>query len=49
MRHRDPSAAVRSLERYDFHVVDAHASEGGLRDAEVAAERLLALQTLLNV
>ena len=49
VRHRDPSAAVRSLERYDFHVVDAHASEGGLRDAEVAAERLLALQTLLNV
>lgn len=49
VRHRDPSAAVRSLERYDFHVVEAHGAGGGLRDAEVAAERLLALQTLLNV
>lgn len=49
VRHNNPDAAVRSLERYDFHVVDAHGSGGGLRDAEIAAERILALQTLLNV
>lgn len=49
VRHRNPDAAVRSLERYDFHVVDAHGSSGSSRDAEIAAERLLALQTLLNV
>ena len=24
VRHSDPTAAVRSLERYDFHVIDAH-------------------------
>lgn len=47
--HQDPSSAVRSLERYDFHVVDAYGSGNVVRDAEVAAERLWALQTLLNV
>ena len=47
VRHNDPSAAVRSLERYDFHVIDAYGAE--MRDAGIAAERLLALQTLLNV
>lgn len=49
VRHNDPSAAIRSLERYEFHVVDAHSNEDGSRDAAIAAERLLALQTLLNV
>lgn len=50
VRHNDPSAAVRSLERYDFHVVGAHASgTSTLKDAELTAERLLSLQTLLNV
>lgn len=49
VRHNDPSAAVRSLERYEFRVVDAHGNEDGSRDATIAAERLLALQTLLNV
>lgn len=49
LRHSDPSAAMRSLERHDFSVVEAHAASDGMRDAEIAAERLLALQTLLNV
>lgn len=49
VRHSDPSAAVRSLERYEFRVVEAHGNEDDTRDAEIAAERLLALQTLLNV
>ena len=47
VRSCDPSAAVRSLERYDFRVVEA--SGAMMRDAEIATERLLALQTLLNV
>ena len=47
--HRDPSAAIRSLERYEFKVVEAHGAGSQLRDAELSAERLLALQTLLNV
>lgn len=49
VRHNDPSAAVRSLERYDFHVVDAHGAGSVLRDAEISTERMLALQALLNV
>lgn len=49
VRHSDPSAAVRSLERYEFRVVDAHGNEDESRDSAIAAERLLALQTLLNV
>lgn len=47
VRASDPSAAVRSLERYDFHVKEAHGQE--MRAFDVADERLLALQTLLNV
>lgn len=47
VRSCDPSAAVSSLERYDFHVVEASGST--MRDAEIASERLLALQVLLNV
>lgn len=49
VRHSDPSAAIRSLERYEFHVVEAHGNSDASRDAAIAAERLLALQTLLNV
>lgn len=49
LRHSDPSAAVRSLERYDFKVLEAHGASDGMRDVEIAADRLLALQTLLNV
>lgn len=47
VRCYDPSAAVHSLERYDFRVVDSYADNHA--DLTVAAERLLALQTLLNV
>lgn len=50
VRSTDPSATVHSLERYDFHVVDARGSHGGgLRDSEIAMERLMSLQALLNV
>lgn len=49
VRHTDPSAAVHSLERYDFKVVEAYGAKDGVRDAEIAFDRLLSLQTLLNV
>lgn len=49
VRHSDPSAAVRSLERYDFHVVEAHSSSDNIQSMEIATERLLALQALMNV
>lgn len=49
VRHTDPSATVHSLERYDFHVVDAYGGNGDIRDAEIALDRLLSLQTLMNV
>lgn len=49
LRHSDPSAAMRSLERHDFSVVEAHGASSTMRDAEIAAERLLELQTLLNI
>lgn len=49
VRHQDPSAAVRSLERYDYHVIEAHGAGSDLRESELTAERLLSLQILLNV
>ena len=49
VRHSDPTAAIRSLERYDFQVVEAHSSGSELQSARIAAERLLSLQTLMNV
>lgn len=49
VRNTDPSSTVRSLERYDYHVVEAHGAESGNVNATIAAERLLALRTLLNV
>ena len=49
VRHSDPTAAVRSLERYDYHVVEAHSSGDNIRTMEIATERLLALQALMNV
>lgn len=49
VRQSDPGAAVHNLERYDFHVVEAHGADGNTRDAAIAVERLLSLQTLLNV
>lgn len=49
VRHSDPSAAVRSLERYDFHVLEAHSSGDAIQSMEIATERLLSLQALMNV
>lgn len=47
VRCSDPSSVVASLERYGFNVTET--SSGLNRDADVAMERLLSLQTLLNV
>ncbi|MCH5229777.1 MAG: hypothetical protein J1F12_07285 [Muribaculaceae bacterium] len=47
--HSDPTAAVRSLERYDYEVVEAHSSGDSLQSMEIATERLLSLQALMNV
>lgn len=49
VRHSDPTAAVRSLERYDFHVLEAHSSGDSIQSVEIATERLLSLQALMNV
>lgn len=49
VRHSDPTAAVRSLERYDYHVVEAHSSGDDFQRMEIATERLLSLQALMNV
>ena len=49
IRHSDPSSAVRSLERYDYHVIEAHGSDDKLHTMEIATERLLSLQALMNV
>lgn len=49
VRQSDPTAAVRSLERYDYEVLDAHPASNGMQSMEIAAERLLALQALMNV
>lgn len=47
VRCSDPSQAVRSLERYDFNVTEAHGSE--YTDRTIARDRMLALQAYLNV
>ena len=49
VRHSDPTAAVRSLERYDFKVVEAHSANDAMQSMEIATERLLSLQALMNV
>ena len=49
VRHSDPTAAVRSLERYGFSVLEAHSSADTIQSLEIATERLLALQVLMNV
>lgn len=49
VRHSDPTSAVRNLERYDYHVIDAHSSGDTIQSMEIATERLLALQALMNV
>lgn len=49
VRHYDPTAAVRSLERYGFTVTDARSSGESVQSMEIATERLLSLQALMNV
>ncbi|MCH5222845.1 MAG: hypothetical protein J1E82_02290 [Muribaculaceae bacterium] len=49
IRNSDPSSAIRSLERYDYHVVEAHGSDDKVHTMEIATERLLSLQALMNV
>ena len=49
VRNSDPSQAVRSLERYNYHVVDSHPASIEIQSIEIATERLLSLQTLMNV
>ena len=49
VRHSDPTAAVRILERYDFNVLEAHSSGTSMQSMEIATERLLSLQALMNV
>jgi len=47
VRTLDPSSVVRSLERHDLHVESASGS--GNRDEAIAIERLMSLQSLLDV
>ena len=47
VRRSDPTPTVHNLERYGYDVVDTSSSD--YQDAEVAWERLLALNALLNV
>ncbi|MDE7160882.1 MAG: hypothetical protein K2O24_08600 [Muribaculaceae bacterium] len=47
VRCLDPSAVVRSLERYDFTVTDVHG--GAYSNPDIARERIEALQVYLNV
>lgn len=49
VRHSDPTAAVRSLERYGYHVVEAHSGGDDFQRMDIATERLLSLQALMNV
>ena len=49
IRSLDPTSAVHNLERYDYHVVEAYGGAGDSRYEGVAFERLMSLQTLLNV
>lgn len=47
VRRTDPTSTIHNLERYGYEVVDS--SSADYQDAEVAWERLLALNTLLKV
>lgn len=47
VRSEDPSSVVGSLERHGFHVVEA--SGRSYRDADIAYERIAALQALLDI
>lgn len=47
LRSLDPTAAIRSLERYGYRTVEATAASDS--DASILSERLASLQALLNV
>lgn len=47
VRHSDPTAAVRSLERYGYEVIEANGPQ--YSDAQLSAERLSNLRLYLNV
>lgn len=47
VRCEDPSSAVHNLERYGYEVTEVQGNS--YADASVAAERLLELQTILNL
>lgn len=47
--HSDPTAAVRSLERYGYEVIEAHGADSDILTSAITTERLLSLQALLNV
>lgn len=47
VRCADPSAVSRSLERHGYDVIESCASNSA--DSDIAAERLLSLQVLMNV
>ena len=49
LRHSDPTLAARNLERYDYEVLEAHGSGDAMQSLEIATERLLSLQALMNV
>lgn len=47
LRCEDPTSAIHNLERYGYEVEEAEGNS--YADATIAAERLLELQTILNV
>ncbi len=47
LRCDDPSQAIHNLERYGYEVTEAEGNS--YADASIAAERILELQTILNV
>lgn len=47
VRSLDPTSAIRSLERYGYHTVEAQMASDA--DAEILSERLASLQALMNV
>lgn len=47
LRCEDPSHAVHNLERYGYHISEAEGNN--FTDATIAAERLLEIQTILNI
>lgn len=49
VRACDPSAAICNLERRGLNVISSHSASGAGADSNTAMERLLSLQTLLNV